>query len=348
MNIVTTETQSASGNCIARDVPSPSEGWRASMRAAFRRLDELCRFLQLQADLATSGLTAADSFPLFVPREFAAKMQPGDPHDPLLRQVLPVKQETFPAEGFTANPVGDHEATLTPGLLQKYHGRALMITTGACAVHCRYCFRRHFPYGESPKGIDAWETALKAIGEDKSLHEILLSGGDPLTLTDPILEQLVEKIAQVSHIRRLRIHTRLPIMIPSRVNDRLVSWLIRTRLKPIVVIHVNHPQELGNDVIAALGRLNEAGVPLLNQSVLLRDVNDNVETLTELSERLFDSHVMPYYLHQLDHVQGAAHFLVPREAGIAIVESMRKRLPGYLVPRYVEEIAGDANKRVIA
>lgn len=318
------------------------------MKAAFRRLDQLCDYLQLPENLGETGRIATHDFPLFVPREFAAKMQPSNVSDPLLRQVLPVEQETFSTEGFTANPVGDHEATLTPGLLQKYHGRALMITTGACAVHCRYCFRRHFPYGESPKGIEAWETALAAIDRDTSLHEILLSGGDPLTLTDPILQQLAARIAQASHIRRLRIHTRLPVMIPSRVTDALLAWLTETRLRPIVVVHVNHPHELGEDVTAALARLADAGVPLLNQSVLLRGVNDNAETLIELSERLFACRVMPYYLHQLDRVQGAAHFLVERDEGVRIVETLRRSLPGYLVPRYVEEIAGDANKRIIA
>lgn len=317
------------------------------MRAAFRRAHDLAQYLQLPASCWQTGLAAADDFPLFVPREFAAKMQPGNPADPLLRQVLPIEQETFTTEGFTANPVGDHEATLTPGLLQKYHGRALMVTTGACAVHCRYCFRRHFPYGEGPKGIDAWSAALEAIHQDQTLHEILLSGGDPLTLTDTILRQLADKIAAARHIRRLRVHTRLPIMIPSRVNDSLLSWLTGTRLKPFMVIHANHPNELGSDVAEALARLSEANVPLLNQSVLLRGVNDNAETLIELSERLLDLNVMPYYLHQLDRVQGAAHFEVPKAEGLGILQTMRSRLPGYGVPRYVEEIAGDTGKRVI-
>ncbi|RCS52822.1 EF-P beta-lysylation protein EpmB [Bremerella cremea] len=348
MNIVTTETQSASGNCIAREVPSPSEGWRSSMKAAFRSLDALCRYLELPVEAVASGLPATKDFPLFVPREFAAKMQPGDASDPLLRQVLPSEQETIATEGFTTNPVGDHEATLTPGLLQKYHGRALMITTGACAVHCRYCFRRHFPYGESPKGLEAWEPALAAIAEDASIQEILLSGGDPLTLSDPILRQLSHKIAQASHVQRLRIHTRLPIMIPSRVNDDLLAWLTETRLRPIMVVHANHPHELGDDVAAALGRLAEAGVPLMNQTVLLRGVNDDAATLIELSERLFACRVMPYYLHQLDRVAGAAHFQVERAQGLQIVATMRSSLPGYLVPRYVEEIAGDTSKRIIA
>lgn len=318
------------------------------MRAAFRRVDDLADYLQLPKSDWQTGQAAAEDFPLFVPREFAAKMRRGDSSDPLLRQVLPIEQETITAKGFTANPVGDDEATLTPGLLQKYHGRALMVTTGACAVHCRYCFRRHFPYGEGPKGIEAWSSALKAIARDVTLHEILLSGGDPLTLTDNILRQLAEKIAAAQHIRRLRIHTRLPVMIPSRVNDPLLAWLTGTRLKPFVVIHVNHPNELADDVAEALARLTEANVPLLNQSVLLRGVNDDAQTLIELSEKLLDLNVMPYYLHQLDRVQGAAHFEVPRAKGLRILETMRGRLPGYGVPRYVEEIAGDTSKRVIA
>ncbi|MHC2068714.1 EF-P beta-lysylation protein EpmB [Bremerella sp. T1] len=318
------------------------------MRHAFRRMEDLAEHLRLPKSAWETGQTATADFPLFVPREFAAKMQPGNLNDPLLRQVLPIEQETFTTEGFTTNPVGDDEATLSPGLLQKYHGRALLVTTGACAVHCRYCFRRHFPYGEGPKGIDAWALALQAIAEDESLHEILLSGGDPLTLTDPILRQLAEKIAAAKHIRRLRLHSRLPVMIPSRVNDELLAWLTGTRLKPFMVVHVNHPRELGDDVAAALGRLSEAGIPLLNQSVLLRGVNDDAATLAELSEKLLDLSVMPYYLHQLDRVQGAAHFMVPRDEGERIVAAMRAKLPGYAVPRYVEEIAGDTSKRVIA
>lgn len=318
------------------------------MRAAFRRTGDLAEYLQLPDTAWQKGLAAAEDFPLFVPREFAAKMLRGDLTDPLLRQVLPIEQETVSVEGFTANPVGDHEATLTPGLLQKYHGRALMVTTGACAVHCRYCFRRHFPYGEGPKGIDAWSAALAAIHQDTSLHEILLSGGDPLTLTDGILGQLVENIAAARHIRRLRIHTRLPVMIPCRINDQLLTWLTGSRLKPFMVIHVNHPHELADDVAQALALLSEAQVPLLNQSVLLRGVNDDAETLIELSEKLLDLNVMPYYLHQLDRVQGAAHFEVSRAEGLRIVQTMRSRLPGYAIPRYVEEIAGDTSKRVIA
>lgn len=318
------------------------------MRAAFRRAGDLAAYLQLPPAVAESAQAASEEFPLFVPREFAEKMTPGDLTDPLLRQVLPVSQETIAAEGFTTDPVGDDEATLTPGLLQKYQGRALMVTTGACAVHCRYCFRRHFPYGEGPKGIEAWRPALETIAADRSLHEILLSGGDPLTLTDSILSQLASRIAEANHIRRLRIHTRLPVMIPSRINDELLAWLTGTRLTSFVVIHVNHPQELGEDVAAALGRLNAAGIPLLNQSVLLRGVNDDAETLIELSEKLLDLRVMPYYLHQLDQVQGAAHFEVDKAIGLQIMETMRRRLPGYAVPRYVEEIAGDHSKRVIA
>ncbi|MFA8016787.1 EF-P beta-lysylation protein EpmB [Bremerella cremea] len=348
MNIVTTDSQSASSNCIANPNQSPSEGWKGSMRTAFRRLDDLAAYLQLPESVGNGVQAASDQFPLFVPREFAAKMTPGDVLDPLLLQVLPHPLETVSTEGFTTNPVGDDEATLTPGLLQKYHGRALMVTTGACAVHCRYCFRRHFPYSEGPKGIEAWGPALEAIAADQSLHEILLSGGDPLTLTDGILRQLAERIASASHVRRLRLHTRLPVMIPSRIDDQLLAWLTGTRLKPFLVIHTNHPRELAEDVAGALARLTEAGVPLLNQTVMLRGVNDNADTLIELSEKLLDLGVMPYYLHQLDRVQGAAHFEVPKAEGLQIVETMRSRLPGYAVPRFVEEIAGDTSKRVIA
>ncbi len=318
------------------------------MKRAFRRLDDLGRYLELPQSIWVSGQGGAEEFPLFVPREFAAKMQPGNLADPLLRQVLPVEQETLAVPGFTADPVGDEAATLTPGLLQKYRGRALLVTTGACAVHCRYCFRRHFPYSQAPKGVEAWQTALKTLAADRSIREVLLSGGDPLMLSDDILRELAGRLADIPHLSRLRIHTRLPVMIPSRINQALLGWLCQSRLRPVMVIHANHPRELGEDVAAALARLSGAGVMLLNQSVLLRGVNDDAQTLIDLSEKLLDQHVMPYYLHQLDRVRGAAHFEVPRAEGIRLVEAMRQALPGYAVPRFVEEIAGDASKRVIA
>lgn len=314
---------------------------------AIRSGGELARFLDLTPE-ATRDLAGAEvDFPVFVPRGFAAKMQPGNRRDPLLLQVLPDVAETEVVEGFTCDPVGDANATLRPGVLQKYHGRALLVVSPACAVHCRYCFRRHFPYHEGPKGLGAWEEALSAITADHSITEVIMSGGDPLTVVDAKLHELVDRIAAIGHVRRLRVHTRLPIVIPERVTDDLMRWLTGTRLQGVIVVHANHPREVDAPVLEALGRIRGVGVPVLNQSVLLRGVNDHAETLIELSERLIDGGILPYYLHQLDQVRGAAHFKVDRETGRKLIETMRARLPGYGVPRYVEEIAGDVGKRTL-
>ncbi len=272
---------------------------------------------------------------------------PGDPGDPLLRQVLPLRDELAEVKGFGPDPVGDRVAIRSAGLLHKYHSRVLMVTTGACAVHCRYCFRRHFPYGDGPKSPDDWNPALAAIAGDESLREVILSGGDPLMLVDGHLRQLVERLAEIKQLHRLRIHTRLPLMIPERITSELLSWLTATRLTPIVVIHANHAQELTGSVVNALARLSDVGIPMLNQSVLLHGINDDLDTLTNLCERLVDLRVMPYYLHQLDRVAGAAHFEVDEMSGRELVRKLRSRLPGYAVPRYVRETAGDESKLIL-
>jgi EF-P beta-lysylation protein EpmB len=308
---------------------------------------QLCRLVQVSAEEAAAAEQAAAGFPLFAPRGYIARMRPGDPHDPLLRQVLPVVDETRTVRGFSADPVAEGPAALAPGVLQKYVGRVLLIATPACAVHCRYCFRRHFPYAERAAGRDGWQPALEAIRDDNSLEEVLLSGGDPLTLRDATLADLARRLARIDHLRRLRIHTRLPIMIPERVTGELIDWLAGGRLTPVVVVHANHPRELDAAVAAALGRLVAAGIPVLNQSVLLRGVNDNADVLAELSRRLIDCRVMPYYLHQLDRVAGAAHFEVPVAEGRALLRELRRRLPGYAVPRYVQEVPGERSKRVL-
>jgi EF-P beta-lysylation protein EpmB len=275
-------------------------------------------------------------------------MRPGDPRDPLLRQVLPLADEQARPLGYGFDPVGDGRAMQSPGLLRKYRSRALMVTTGACAVHCRYCFRRHFPYDAGPRSLDEWEPALGKIAADRSIREVILSGGDPLVLVDGHLAELARRLAAIRHVRRLRIHTRLPIVIPERVTGELLEWLRGTRLAPLVVVHANHANELDDAVAGALGRLIDAGVPLLNQSVLLSGVNDRADALVDLCERLVDLRVMPYYLHQLDRVAGAAHFEVPREEGRRLVAELRRRLPGYAVPRYVQEIDGAEYKTILA
>ncbi|TWT85760.1 L-lysine 2,3-aminomutase [Posidoniimonas polymericola] len=331
--------------------PADSPPWKAELRQAVRDPAELARLLELPDSWVEPARAAAREFPLLAPRGYVGRMRPGDPADPLLRQVLPLADELAPATGFDQDPVGDAAAALTPGLLQKYQGRVLLVTTGACAVHCRYCFRRHYPYSESPKALAAWDEALAQIAADPTIHEVILSGGDPLTLVDETLGELARRIADIPHVNRLRVHTRLPVMIPSRVTDELLAWLTGTRLTPVMVLHANHANELDDavngEVARAIARLAGAGVPLLNQAVLLRGVNDTTAAQAELCERLVDHRVMPYYLHQLDKVAGAAHFETPSELGEQIITKLRARLPGYAVPRLVREEAGESSKTVI-
>jgi EF-P beta-lysylation protein EpmB len=325
---------------------SSEPGWRRELREAVRNGHELCRRLGLPVRLADGA--AASDFPVFVPPSYLARIRPGDPDDPLLRQVLPVAAEGEAVPGFVRDPVDDAAAQLHPGVLQKYRGRALLVATGACAVHCRYCFRRHFAYDDAPRSAAEWEEALRAIADDDSIEEVILSGGDPLVLGDGRLERMAAAIAAMPHVLRLRIHTRLPIMIPARVTDQLLGWLCETRLAPIVVLHANHAQELDDEVAQAVDRLRYGGVMLLNQAVLLRRVNDSIQAQANLSRRLLEIGVVPYYLHQLDRVAGAAHFEVPVAEGLQIVAALREQLPGYAVPRYVQEIPGDPAKHVLA
>lgn len=321
-------------------------GWQRHMREAFRSVHDLCDYLDIDAN-SHASIDAVKSFPLFAPRPFVNRMRRGDATDPLLLQVLPVAEELTEVSGFSTDPLSEQDSSLHPGLLQKYDRRVLLVTTGACAIHCRYCFRRHFPYSEVPHGIDDWQPSIDAIADDDSIEEVILSGGDPLTIADRTLGGLTRRIEQITHVQRLRFHTRLPIMIPERVNSKLVDLLETTRLQVIIVLHANHAAEIDADVAAAIARLQKTGTPVLNQSVLLQAVNDSVELMEELCRRLTNIGVMPYYMHQLDRVDGAAHFDVPKEKGRMIIDQLRGRLPGYAVPRFVEEQPGDRSKRPI-
>lgn len=318
-------------------------GWQRELAEAVRDPAELLALLGLDAALLPAAERAASQFPLRVPRAFIARMRHGDAGDPLLRQVLPLSAELENAQGFLTDPVGDAQALHSGGVLHKYHGRVLLVVTGACAVHCRYCFRRHFPYAESNASADRWASALSYIGSRPEISEVILSGGDPLVLNDRRLSELTEALAAIPHLRRLRIHSRLPIVLPNRVDDSMLDWLTGTRLTPVMVLHANHPQELGDDVATAAARLRARGVLLLNQAVLLAGVNDDAGVLAELSERLFDLGVQPYYLHALDRVQGAAHF-ESTTALKTLMRNLRSRLPGYLVPRLVREEPGQPSK----
>jgi EF-P beta-lysylation protein EpmB len=334
MTILATQSES---------VRAGSETWQQQMKSAIRDVETLRLRLKLPVD-SRIGAKAAKQFPVFVPLPFLGRMSPGDPDDPLLRQVLPVSEEDEAPSGFSLDPLHESAAARTPGMLQKYAGRVLLITTGACAIHCRYCFRRHFPYQDSPKSGAQWQSAIEQIADDPSIEEVILSGGDPLTLVDEQLATLIEQLKPIRHLKRLRVHTRLPIMIPQRVTARLVEILTDQPFHPVVVIHANHANELDESVRVATRRLLDAGVTMLNQTVLLRGVNDNAAVLIQLSQRLLDCRVLPYYLHQLDPVVGAAHFEVAPERGLELIQEMRAALPGYAVPRYVKELAGEPNK----
>ena len=332
----------------AKSVGATTAAWQLAMKTAIRSASELCRRLELPARYQANAVAAERAFSVFAPLGFVAKMRVGDPHDPLLRQVLPLGQELAAKPGFASDPVGDGDAQIIPGLLQKYNGRVLLITTGVCAIHCRYCFRREYPYHDSMSPNVRWAAAVEHIAQDATVEEVILSGGDPLTVSDERLTHFVSQLAEIPHVRRLRVHSRLPIVIPERVTDDLLAWLRGTRLTPIMVVHANHPREIDSEVSIALGRLVDAGIPVLNQAVLLRGVNDDVDTLADLCRRLVDLRVLPYYLHQLDRVAGAAHFEVPVNRGIELMEQLRGLLPGYAIPRYVQEIPGDLGKHRIA
>ncbi|MCF6324210.1 MAG: EF-P beta-lysylation protein EpmB [Gammaproteobacteria bacterium] len=327
----------------------PAQPWQQTLANAIRTPEALLAALELSAEQLPAIFNGSDKFPLRVPHSFVTKMKKGDPNDPLLRQVLPLDEENNFTLGYFVDPVGDLNASEIPGLLHKYHGRALMITTGACAIHCRYCFRRHFPYAQQNAAANEWDEALNHLNQDKSISEVILSGGDPLTLSDQRLTTLLEQLAKIPHLKRLRIHTRLPVVIPQRITDSLITLLTECRLPPVIVIHVNHANEIDNELCTALKKLQTIpNITLLNQSVLLRGINNNHEALITLSEALFACGVLPYYLHLLDKAQGTAHFDVPATQAIKLLNEIHARLPGYLVPRLAHEEAGASGKTLIS
>lgn len=327
--------------------------WQQLWREAVRDPRELLSLLGLESLAARISDSAAVQFPLRVPRGFVARMRYGDPHDPLLRQVLPLDDEDRFVPGFELDAVGDTAARTGHGVIQKYRGRALLIATGSCAVHCRYCFRRHFPYSEETAAAGGWGEAVALIAADASIDEVILSGGDPLSLSTSKLAELTTALATIPHLQRLRIHTRLPVVLPERVDDGLIAWLRELPWPTTIVIHANHANEFDTGVGIALARLRAAGaaskgIVLLNQAVLLRGVNDTVEALVELSERGFAAGALPYYLHQLDRVAGAAHFEVSDDDARALHTALAACLSGYLVPRLAREVAGDPGKRLLS
>lgn len=326
--------------------PAPQR-WQALWREAVRDPRELLAMLGLERLGAQLSDAAAAQFPLRVPRGFVARMRAGDPADPLLRQVLPVLDEDHIVPGFGLDAVGDGAARRGVGVIQKYNGRALLIATGSCAVNCRYCFRRHYPYADDIAAAAGWRDAVALIASDDSIQEVILSGGDPLALADHKLAELTDALRAIPHIRRLRIHSRLPIVLPERVDAGLLGWLRALPWPVAIVVHANHANEFDAGVDAAMGALRATGATLLNQAVLLRGVNDSLDALADLCERGHQAGVLPYYLHQLDRVAGAAHFEVADADALALHASLSARLPGYLVPRLVREVAGEPGKTAL-
>lgn len=318
--------------------------WQVAMSDLITDPAELLSLLQLDPALLSAAHAAARLFPLRVPREFADRMQRGNPNDPLLLQVLPLGAELKVVPGFSHDPLGEQPVNPVPGLLHKYQSRVLVTLTSACAVHCRYCFRRYFPYEDNNPGRRGWVNIIDYIQSDEKINEVILSGGDPLSVNDASLRQFTDLLLQVPHVKRLRLHTRLPIVLPSRITDDFMQWAVELPLQLVIVVHANHPQEINDEVIEVLQRLRAANITVLNQSVLLKDVNDDAQTLAALSEILFSAGVLPYYLHLLDKVEGAAHFDVELVVAQKIHSELAKILPGFLLPRLVREKAGELSK----
>lgn len=318
------------------------ESWQAALQSVITETDQL--LAELGLGTRAIEVDHGSPFPLRVPRAWVARMQRQHAADPLLRQVLPLPSERAEVSGYAADPLHELAANTLPGLIHKYHGRVLVLAASHCAIHCRYCFRRHFPYAQNRPARAQWARAFAYIAADPSIHEVILSGGDPLSLPDRHLQWMLDQIAAIAHVARLRIHSRMPVVIPQRVTPQLVALLRSDRLRTSLVIHANHAAEIDDAVAAALAPLRFGGVTLLNQTVLLAGINDRADVLAELCERLFAVGVLPYYVHLLDHVAGAAHFAVSEERAQALHEALLARLPGYLVPRFVRDQPGAASK----
>ena len=324
-----------------------TKNWQQILAEAVRDGRELLSLLQLENTAVAAALGGDADFPVLVPRPFIGLMQTGNAEDPLLCQVLGLREEERQVPGYVADPLAEQPANVRPGVVHKYHGRVLLIAAGGCAVNCRYCFRRHFPYGENRVGRRQWQEALEYVAADETISEVILSGGDPLLLDDASLGRLCEQVAAIQHVRRLRIHSRVPVVIPQRVTGELAAMLAGSRLHTSLVLHINHPAEISTGLVRRLDGLRRQGVTLLNQSVLLQGVNDDPQVLCRLSEELFAAGVLPYYLHRLDHVQGAHHFALGQERIAEIYRYMKEHLPGYLLPRLVCEEAGQPHKTLL-
>ncbi|KEQ11744.1 hypothetical protein GZ78_28560 [Endozoicomonas numazuensis] len=321
--------------------------WKKVLSDSVTEPEELLKILSLPESLLSGAINGSNSFSMRIPHPYIDRMTKGDQFDPLLRQVLPLGEECEDVSGFSLDPLAEQSQNPAEGIIHKYRGRLLLIVSGACAINCRFCFRRHFPYGDNQLGGDNWMQAVEYIRSQESIHEVILSGGDPLAATDSRLARMVDALSDIPHVKTLRIHTRLPVVIPQRITEEMLQWFCGGRLKPVMVIHCNHANEIDEQVEQALKKLRNAGATLLNQTVLLKGVNDNSDSLADLSHALFAAGVMPYYLHLLDRVQGAAHFDVPEERAKVLITELMHQCPGYLVPRLVREVAGEASKTPI-
>lgn len=317
------------------------KGWQQQLQEAVRDPELLAEILDIDVARVTTD------FPLLVPRPYLDRIQPKDPDDPLLQQVLPVAKELIEKSGFSKDPVSEQSLQAPKGLIQKYQGRVLIVTTGSCAVNCRYCFRRHYPYESQRLSKEDWLALMQYIEGDETIVEVILSGGDPLMLNDRTLASVVEDLNRIPHVSTLRLHTRFPVVIPDRICDSLLRWVDASEKQLVFVTHINHPNELDSALTAALEKLSAHGALVLNQAVLLRGVNDDADVLTSLSQKLFKAKVLPYYLHLLDPVEGAAHFEVSEQEGKALIRTISARLPGYLIPKLAREVAGAPAKQVL-
>jgi L-lysine 2,3-aminomutase len=314
--------------------------WQTALVQAITDPQELLTYLELDQALLPAAKAVTKLFPLIVPRGFVDRMEKGNPEDPLLRQIMPIDVELENAVGFQTDPLQEAKVNPVPGLLHKYHGRVLLTFVGTCGVNCRFCFRRHFPYTENNPGSEGWNHALAYIAKDETITEVILSGGDPLVANDKTLFAFTEKLNQIPHVKRLRIHSRMPIVLPERITPEFIAWTASLKQKVIMVTHCNHPQEINAPVKQAIKTMLDAGITMLNHTVLLKGVNDDIETLVSLSETLFENGVHPYYLHMLDKVQGAAHFHVDLKLAQKLHWQVKQRLSGYMVPKFVCEEPG--------
>nr|WP_321404064.1 KamA family radical SAM protein [uncultured Desulfobacter sp.] len=351
---MSTKIKYNNSNTAADAEETSSAVWKKFMAGAVRDPAELCRRLEISDE----NVNLDPDFPILVPEPFLQRIKPQDPLDPLLLQVLPRKEESVVSPGFTTDPLGENSHVRPEGTLSKYYGRSLIVTGKRCSIHCRFCFRRHLlrpgiEKNNLPGGFSMDpETIAARFQADPTIHEVILSGGDPLMIGDGQLRNLIVHLDNVPSVKRIRIHTRMPIIVPQRITEDLLSIIGKKNrsdktAQTIIVLHINHPNELDAKVCRSIEKLIDAGIVLLSQSVLLRQVNDTLPVLTELFERLIDLGVIPYYLHQLDRVAGAAHFEVSPEKGCDLITQLRARLPGYAVPRYVREISGEPGKVVL-